>query len=181
LLILKNNRHKLHKQIQQGQVERVNHARKSNMSPSPSNPIPKNPKSTPKNPKSIPVEVYIPHNDQIPIWMHKVDVAGDGHCGFRAVAGLCNLSADDHQMIHYQLHKELIGEGNACYRWMNNDDRRYKEVLGAPRFSGIGPASPDKWMTMQDMGFFIAQKYNHGVVLLSILKGRSETFCSSMG
>jgi len=56
------------------------------MSPGPPKPIPKTPKPTPKNPKSIPVEVYIPHNDQIPIWMHYfiekvVDVASDGHCG----------------------------------------------------------------------------------------------------
>jgi len=43
-----------------------------------------------------------------------VDIAGDGHCGFRAVAALHNWSLDNHQMIHYQLYKELISEGNAC-------------------------------------------------------------------
>jgi len=37
-----------------------------------------------------------------------VDVAGDGHCGFRAFVGLRNLIVDDHQMICYQLHKEFI-------------------------------------------------------------------------
>jgi len=105
-----------------------------------------------------------------------VDVAGDGHCGFRVVAGLRNLSVDDHQMICYQLHNELIDEGNARYRRTINDDRRYDKVLGALTFSGIGPAPPDKWMTMSDMGFLIAHKYNHVVVLLSIKKGRSETF-----
>jgi len=149
-------------------------ARKSNMSHNP-------PKLTPKNPNPTPVKVHIPHKDQIPIWMHDfieivVDVAGDGHCGFRAVAGLRNLSVDDHQMIRYQLHQELIGEGNARYRRMINDDKRYKDVLGALTYSGIGYAPPDKWMTMPDMGFLIAQKYNHAVVLLSTQKGRSETF-----
>jgi len=74
------------------------------MMPNPPKPIPKNPKPIPKNPKPIPVKVHIPHKDQIPHWMHDfienvVDVAGDGHCGFRAVAGLGNLSVDDHQMI----------------------------------------------------------------------------------
>jgi hypothetical protein len=54
--------------------------------------------------------------------------------------------------------------------------RRYKVVLGALTFFGIGPAPPDKWMTMPDMGFLIAHKNNHVVVLLSIEKGRSETF-----
>jgi hypothetical protein len=65
------------------------------MFPNPSKPIQKNLKSTQKNPKPIPVKVHIPHKDQIPIWMHDfienvVDVAGDGHCGFHAVAGLRN-------------------------------------------------------------------------------------------
>jgi len=147
------------------------------MSPNPSKPIPKNPKPIPKNPNPIPVKVHIPHKDQIPIWMQDfiqnvVDVAGDGHCGLCAVAGLRNLSVVDHQMICYQLHNELISEGNARYRRMINDDRRYKEVY----FSGIGHAPPDKWMTMLDMSFLMAQKYNHVVVQLSILKGRSKTF-----
>jgi len=59
---------------------------------------------------------------------------------------------------------------------MINNDRRYKAVLNALTFSGIGHAPPDKWMTMSDMGFLIAQKYNHALVLLSTQKGRSETF-----
>lgn len=86
-----------------------------------------------------------------------VDVAGDGHCGFRAVAGIRNLSVDDHQMIRYQLHKELIGEGKAHYRRMINDDRQYKEVLGTLILFGIGLAPPKKWMTMQDMSFLITK------------------------
>jgi len=84
------------------------------------------PMQIPKNPKKLPIiltqlrlkSTY--HTNQIPIWIHDfiekvVDVAGDGHCGFRAIAGLCNLSLEDHQMIHYQLHKEVISEGNARY------------------------------------------------------------------
>jgi hypothetical protein len=47
-----------------------------------------------------------------------VDVTGDGHCGFHAVACLRNLSVDDHQIIRYQLHKELISEENARYKRM---------------------------------------------------------------
>jgi len=94
------------------------------MSPNPLKPFPKNPKPTL-------VKVHIPHKDQIRHWMHDfiekvVDVAGDGHCGFHEVAVLHNLSVCDHQMIRYQLHKELIGEGNVRYRRMINDDRQYK-------------------------------------------------------
>jgi len=50
---------------------------------------------SPNHPKPILVIVHIPHKDKIPHWMHEfienlVAVPGDGHCGFRAVAGLLN-------------------------------------------------------------------------------------------
>jgi hypothetical protein len=84
-------------------------------------------------------------------------------------------------MICYQLHKELIGEGNARYRRMINDDKRYQEVLGALTYFGIGYTLPDKLMTMSDMGFLVAQKYNHAVVLVSTQKGRSANFFPLFG
>jgi len=150
-----------------------NSARKSNMSPTPPKPIPKNPK------KPTPVKVHIPHKDQIPIWMHdfikKVrDVPGDGYCGFRAVAVLRNLIVDNHQLIRYNLYKGLVGVENARYLRMINDDRRYKEVSDALSYGDIGNAPRDKWMTMSDMGFLLAQKFNQTVVVLSI--GKSETY-----
>jgi len=94
------------------------------MSPNPHKPVT-------KNPMPIAVKVHIPQKEQTPHWMHEfiekvVDVAGDGHCGICAVVGIRNLSVDDHQMICYQLHKELISEGNVRYQRMINDDRRYK-------------------------------------------------------
>jgi len=139
------------------------------------------PKPILKNPKPIPVKVHIPHKDQISHWIHQfiekvVDVTGDGHCGFRAVADLRNLSVDDHLMIRYHLNNALIDEENVCYRRMIGEGRRYKKVLGTLTFCGIGHAPPDKWMTMSDMSLLIAQRYKHAVVLLSIEKGRSETF-----
>ena len=142
-------------------------ARKSNVSPTP--------------PKPRPVKVHIPHKDQIPIWMHDfiqkvTDVPDDGHCGFRAVAVLRNLIVDDHQIVRYNLYKELVIVGNARYRRMINDDSRYKEVLDALSYTSIGNAPRDKWMTMPDMGFLIAQKFNQPVVVLSIGLGRSATY-----
>jgi len=148
---------------------------KSNMSPTP-------PKPTPKNPKMpTPVKVDIPHKDQILIWMHDfiekvTDVPSDGHCGFQAVAVLRNLTVDDHQLIRYNLYKELVGVENARYQRMINDDRRYKEVSGALSYAGIDNVPRDKWMTMPDMGFLIAQKFNQTVVVLSIRLGRSATY-----
>jgi len=129
------------------------------MSPTPPKPTRKNLK------KATPVKVEIPHKEQIPIWMHDfiekvTDVPDDGHCGFRAVAVLCNSTVDDHKIVWYNLYKELVGVENACYRRMINDDRQYKEVSDALSYDGIENAPPDKWMTMPDMGFLIAQKFN---------------------
>jgi len=59
---------------------------------------------------------------------------------------------------------------------MINDDRRYKEVSNALSYGVIENAPRDKWMTMSDMGFLIAQKFSQTVVVLSIGKGRSETY-----
>jgi len=134
------------------------------------------PKPTPKNPKKpTPVKVDIPYKDQILIWMYDfiekiTDVPGDGHCGFRAVEVLRNLIVDDHQIVWYNLYKELVNVENARYRRMINDDRRYKEVSDTLSYNGIGNAPRDKWMTMLDMSFRIAQKFNQTVIVLSIGK-----------
>lgn len=45
-------------------------------------------------------------------------VDGDGHCVFCAFVCLRDMFVDDHQMILYQLHKELISEENVRYRRM---------------------------------------------------------------
>jgi len=102
------------------------------------------------------------------------DVPSDGHCGFRAVAVLRNLSVDDHQIVQYNFYKELVGVENARYWRMINGDKRYKEVSDALSYGGIGNGPRDKWMTMPNMGFLIAQKFNQTVVVLSIAK--SETY-----
>jgi len=64
---------------------------------------------------------------------------------------------------------------------MINDDRRYKEVSDALSYAGIGNAPRDKWMTMPDMGFLIAQKFNQTVVVLSIGLGCSTTYFPQCG
>jgi len=86
------------------------------------------------------------------------------------------LIVDDHQIVSYNLYKELVGVENARFRRMINDDKRYKEVSDALSYGGIGNAPRDKWMTMPDMGFLFAHKFNQMVVVLSFGKGRSETY-----
>ncbi|KEH35871.1 hypothetical protein MTR_3g104445 [Medicago truncatula] len=59
---------------------------------------------------------------------------------------------------------------------MINNDRRYKEVLGALSYAGISNSPRDEWMTMPDMGFLITQKFNQPIVVLSTGLGPSTTY-----
>lgn len=99
-----------------------------------------------------------------------VDVASDGHCRFRAVAGLRNMYVDDYQTICYQLLKELNGEDSEHYQRLIWSDKQFNEVLHAWTGDGIRRAPSGKWMIMPDMSFLIAQRYKHVVVLMSINK-----------
>jgi hypothetical protein len=47
--------------------------------------------------------------------------------------------------------------------------------------TATGAAIENKWLTMSDMGFLLAQKYKHDVVLLADNKGYSETYFSLNG
>ena len=91
---------------------------------------------SPTPPKPTLVKVHIPHKDQNPIWMYDFiqKVTDVPHCGFRAVAVLRNLIVDDHQIVRYNLYKELVGVGNAHYRRMINDDR---SAIGSQLIHGI--------------------------------------------
>ena len=120
-----------------------------------------------------------PYMDQLPLFMHQfiediVDVAGDGHCGFRAVSGLLGRSVETHSIIRLELLQEL-NSNRQSYLQLFGSERRFKQIKHALTPAGIGLALEDKWMTFPDMGFLIAQKYKC-VVLLLTRYGMSETF-----
>jgi len=117
--------------------------------------------------------------DQLPLFMHQfieevVDVAADGHCGFRAVSGLLGRSVETHSIIRLELLQEL-NNNRQSYLQLFGSERRFKQIKHALTPPGIGIPLEDKWMAFPDMGFLIAQKYKCVVVLLTRY-GMSETF-----
>ncbi|AES88190.2 OTU-like cysteine protease [Medicago truncatula] len=94
-----------------------------------------------------------------------VDVIGDGHCGFRAIAERVGLTEESHVMVRRALIKELKEHRN-----------KYTEVYASEdRYNSF--ARPDKWLTLPDMGHIVASCYNRPVVEMSTLDiGVSETF-----
>ncbi|AET03579.1 OTU-like cysteine protease [Medicago truncatula] len=71
-------------------------------------------------PKHIPIPTSIPvlsPNDYMPKFMvpfveKVVDVIGDGHCGFRAIAEFLGLTEESHTMIRRHLIQELKDHKN---------------------------------------------------------------------
>ncbi|GFS38078.1 hypothetical protein Acr_00g0055500 [Actinidia rufa] len=101
------------------------------------------------------------------------DVASDGNCGFRAIAGLMGIGEEDGWV---QVRRDLLTELN-----LHVDD--YKRMYGGQQ--GIdelthylswfnGRAGMDRWMTMPDMGHLIASRYN--VVLYHLSNKQCLTF-----
>ena len=112
-----------------------------------------------------------------------VDVIGDGHCGFRAIAESVGLAEEGHVMVRRPLIKELKEHTNK-----NNEiyvsERCYNYIVDGlhPPKNASSFAPPDKWLTLPDMGHIVASCYNRTVLVMTTLDiGVSETFFSLRG
>ena len=107
-----------------------------------------------------------------------VDVIGDGHCGFWAIAEFFGLTEKSHIMIRRHLIQELKDHKNDYVRVYVGEDR-YNYILNGlhPLINSGGIALVDKWLTFPDMGHIVSNYYNRCVVLLSNHEiGTSESF-----
>jgi len=106
-----------------------------------------------------------------------VDVIGDGHCGFRAIAEFMGLTEQSHIMIRIHLIQELKDHRDD-YVEVYAGDNRYNYIL-----NGLHPPANmkgcahlvDKWLTFPDMRHIVANYYKRCVVvfdklLASVLK-----------
>lgn len=129
---------------------------------------------------NLPVQPNFPNLDQLPLFMHRffenvIDVKGDGHCGFRAVAGLLNLPVESHLIIRQELLSE-VKSNRKSYLKLFGSQKRLDDIMDNLDFEGNNPALENKWMIMPEMGLIVAQKYETVVVLLTRYE-LSETFC----
>jgi len=88
-----------------------------------------------------------------------VDVIGDRHCGFRAIAEYVGLTEESHVMVQRALIKELKEHRN-----------KYIKIY-----------TSDKWLTLPDIGHIVASYYNRPVLEMTTLVIEvSETFFSHL-
>ncbi|XP_057511590.1 protein NLP6-like [Actinidia eriantha] len=101
-----------------------------------------------------------------PYIRHVKDVAFDGNCGFRAIAGLMNIDEEDGWV---QVRRDLLTELNSHvddYKSMYEGQEMINELTHhLSWFDGL--SGKDRWMTMPDMGHIIASCYNVVLYLLS--------------
>ena len=106
-------------------------------------------------PKAIPVMRPIDYMPRfmLPFIEKVVDVIGDGHCGFRAIAELMGLIEQNHIMIRRHLIQELKDHRDDYVEVFVGEDR-YNYIL-----NGLHPPANmkgcahlvDKWLTFSDM------------------------------
>ncbi|XP_052179871.1 uncharacterized protein LOC127793130 [Diospyros lotus] len=103
---------------------------------------------------------------QIQPFLHNiVNVESDGHCGFRAIAGLLGMSEHNWRDIRFSLIGELQSF-RAMYTQIYGSEMRVDELLHILYcFDNIAPC--EHWMTLPDMGHLVASKYNVVLVHLS--------------
>nr|ABD32313.1 Ovarian tumour, otubain [Medicago truncatula] len=143
------------------------------------NPLPP-PTRYPK-PKAIPVMRPIDYMPRfmLPFIKKMVDVIGDGHCGFRAIAEFMGLTEKNHIMIRTHLIQELKDHRDDYVEVFAGEDR-YNYILNdlhPPANTKSCAHLVDKWLTFSDMGHIIANYYQRCVVVLTNLEiGNSESF-----
>jgi len=114
-------------------------------------------------PKAIPVNRPIDYMSRflLPFIEKVVDVLGDEHCGFRAIADFMRLTEENHIMIRTHLIQELKDHRDDYVEVYAGDDR-YNYILNDlhPPANMKGYAHlVDKWLTFLDMRHLVANYY----------------------
>ncbi|KAI5402994.1 hypothetical protein KIW84_050554 [Lathyrus oleraceus] len=94
-----------------------------------------------------------------------VNVESYGNCGFRVIASLHGYGEDGWSMVRRELGLEIIDKDRSTLY-----DKLFSNRLSAVRESlmieSYGSQPPEKWMSLPDMGYLIANHYNVVLVCL---------------
>ncbi|KAI4357667.1 hypothetical protein L6164_001601 [Bauhinia variegata] len=96
-----------------------------------------------------------------------IDVTADGNCGYRAIATLLGKGEESWAQVRLDLIKE-IKTWHADYVQIFGSKERVQELVNSLYVDNLSFAPCDKWMTIPDMGYVIASRYNVVLVYLSI-------------
>ncbi|XP_012573076.1 uncharacterized protein [Cicer arietinum] len=114
----------------------------------------------------------------LPVEIHKfiddiIDVGDDGNCGYRAVAALLGMGENCWAFIRQQCVIELQ-EFMSHYEILFGGENYVRQLIHNVYVEQV--ASKDNWMTLPEMGYVIASKFNLVVVALSL--NQSQTYFS---
>ncbi|KAL8475243.1 hypothetical protein ACS0TY_030848 [Phlomoides rotata] len=93
------------------------------------------------------------------------NVMDDGHCGFRAVAGLMGFGKDDWARVRQDLMNEL-GKNPTLYAGVFLQEERVSKVLESLNCF-IESVRYKHWFTLPYIGFLVASVYNVAFITLS--------------
>ncbi|XP_014490336.1 uncharacterized protein LOC106753063 [Vigna radiata var. radiata] len=95
-----------------------------------------------------------------PFIVDVVDVVADGNCGYRCIAALLGLGEDSWPVIRNDLYKELNNWHDEYGRLVGGIDvvDKLKQSLLVEQPQST--ANRNKWMTLPDIGYAIANRYN---------------------
>lgn len=108
--------------------------------------------------------------DQFPVEIHPfiediIDVKGDSNCGYRAVAAQLGMGEESWALVRQDLIRELQQWQDNYAKLFGSNDR----VAELRKSLYVGKqASVASWMTIPDMGYVIASRYNVVLVTLSL-------------
>ena len=100
-----------------------------------------------------------------------IDVGDDGNCGFRAIAALLGWGEKSWTLIQTQLDTQ-IHQLPKLFSKLFYDT--VDEVRNSLKVEHLGVQGREKWMTIPDMGYPIATRYN--VVFVSLSMTLNNTF-----
>lgn len=95
-----------------------------------------------------------------------IDVVPDGNCGFRALAALLGQEEHNWAQIRIDLAKELQ-EFHHEYVALYGSIERVNQLLDSLYTIPGMLVTPDKWMSLPDMGYLIATKFKLVFLVLS--------------
>ncbi|KAJ1393007.1 MULE transposase domain [Sesbania bispinosa] len=101
------------------------------------------------------------------------NVARDGNCGYRAISALLGMGEESWPIIRQELYREICYWHHDYAQLFGNEQRCYQS-RNSLLVDGRTSIVVDKWMTLPDMGYVIASRYN--VMLVSLSIDQSMTF-----
>ncbi|KAJ1421320.1 Protein FAR-RED IMPAIRED RESPONSE 1 [Sesbania bispinosa] len=115
----------------------------------------------------------VPMIDQFPTVMHDfnervTDVARDGNCGYHAISTLLGMGEESWPIIRQELYKELQYWHHDYAELFGNEQRCY-QLRNSLLVDGRTLVSVDKWMTLSDIGYVVASRYNVVLVLYLLI------------